>query len=254
MFKQVITSASIFLLASCAPSILFVDTSCSEYKDANFNIDLIKSNKIAVLPVQGVQSKEQFRKPLGRELSQACMNTHGKDNVMSADEVTRIMSDYNLVNDYANGIRDYKTTGVLSSEHLKSIWKATGCEYAIFVDIIADEEKAIISTNQYGAATNVAAVSELTAEAQVWSLKNGDVVWEGKGGFAFLNKRVKFQNDDLISKVNKGLMGVLGQEKQGNCGDKSILVKAESDAYIKTLLGVGGVSVLLSLLPLLLIQ
>lgn len=254
MFKHALTFVSIFLLASCAPSILFVDTSCSEYKDANFNIDLIKSNKIAVLPVQGVQSKEQYRKPLGRELSQACMNTYGNDNVLSADEVTRVLSDNNLVNDYANGIRDYKTTGVLSAEHLKSIWKATGCEYAIFVDIIADEEKTVISTNQYGMATNVAAVSELNAEAQVWSLKNGDVVWEGKGGFAFLNKRVKFENGDLISKVNNGLMGVLGQEKQDNCSNKDVLVKAEYNAYVQTLLGVSGVGLLISLLPFLLIQ
>jgi len=253
MFKHALTFVSIFLLASCAPSILFVDTSCSEYKDVSFNVDLIKSNKIAVLPVQGVQSKEQFRKPLGRELSQACMSTFGNDKVMSTDEVTKVLSDNNLVNDYANGIRDYKTTGVLSAEHLKSIWKATGCEFAIFVDIIADEEKTLISTNHYGMA-NVATVTELAGEAQVWSLKNGDVVWEGKGGFAFLNNRVKFNNDDLISKVNNGLMGVLGQEKQGNCGNKSTLVKAESDAYIQTLLGLGGVGLLISLLPLLLIQ
>ena len=253
MFKHALTFVSIFLLASCAPSILFVDTSCSEYKDVSFNVDLIKSNKIAVLPVQGVQSKEQFRKPLGRELSQACMSTFGNDKVMSTDEVTKVLSDNNLVNDYANGIRDYKTTGVLSAEHLKSIWKATGCEFAIFVDIIADEEKTLISTNRYGMA-NVATVTELAGEAQVWSLKNGDVVWEGKGGFAFLNNRVKFNNDDLISKVNNGLMGVLGQEKQGNCGNKSTLVKAESDAYIQTLLGAWGVGLLISLLPLLLIQ
>lgn len=184
--KKTIAVTLIGLLYSCSPAILTVDTSCSQYKYVEFSVDLLESDRLAVLPVQGVQSKEQYRKPLGRELSNSCIAKFGKNAVLTADEVTKILSDSNLVNSYANGIRDYKTTGVLSAEYLSNISMATNCEFALFIEIVPEEERAVIATNRYGAATSVASITELIVEAQVWNLKSGDVVWEGKGGFAFL--------------------------------------------------------------------
>jgi len=246
--KKIIGLALISLFSSCVPAVLAVDTSCSQYRYTEFNVDLLESNRVAVLPVQGVQSKEQFRKPLGRELSNSCINKFGTNAVVTSDEVTKLLSEQNLVNNYANGIRDYKTTGVLSSEYLSSISAATNCEFALFIEIVPEEENVVIATNRYGSATSVASITELIVEAQVWNLKNGDIVWEGKGGYAYLHNRIAINGEELISKVNQGLMSVIGQEKSTSCQTRDVLVKAESDAYMQALYGLLGASLLLVLI------
>ena len=63
---------------------------------------------------------------------------------MTTDEVAKLLSENNLVGTYANGLRDYSTTGILSSEYVKSMAEATG-----FYKIV-DAEKQLINGNPTG--------------------------------------------------------------------------------------------------------
>jgi len=233
-------------LSACAPSITTLDTSCPQFKDVRFSTDQLTSQRVAILPVQGIQSKEQYRTPLGRSLSQSCISSFGQSSVVTTDEVAKLLSENNLVGTYANGLRDYRTTGILSTEYVKSMAESTGCRFALYTNILPEQDNIVIASNQYGAATNKVSIVELSAEVQIWDLQNGGIVWEGKGGYAFNANREQINAEQLADNVHKGLMTVLGREKSDNCPDRIQLVQAEQMAHAKTLLGFIGVSGLAS--------
>jgi hypothetical protein len=235
-------------LSACAPSITSLDTSCPQFKDVRFSSDQLTTQRIAILPVQGIQSKEQFRTPLGRSLSQSCISNFGQSSVVTSDEVAKLLSENNLVGTYANGLRDYRTTGILATEYVQSMAEATGCRFALYTNILPEQDNVVIASNQYGTATNKVSIVELSAEVQIWDLQNGGIVWEGKGGYAYNSNREQINSEQLTDNVNKGLMNVLGREKSENCPDRIQLVQAEKMAYAKTLLGFAGVSGLASFL------
>jgi hypothetical protein len=234
-------------LASCAPSITSLDTSCPQFKDVRFASEQLSTQRVAILPVQGVQSKEQYRNPLGRALSQSCISNYGQAAIVTTDVVANLLSENNLVGTYANGLRDYHTTGILSSEYLKSMAEATGCRYALYTNILPEQDNVVIARDQYGTATNKVSIVELSAEVQIWDLQNGGVVWEGKGGYAYNSKRKQITTEQLAANVNNGLMKILGQEKRDNCPNRSQLIKAEKMAHKSTLLGVAGYSTFISI-------
>lgn len=229
-------------LSACAPSITYLDTSCPQFKDVRFTSDQLTTQRVAILPVQGIQSKEQYRTPLGRSLSQSCISNFGQSSVVTTDEVAKLLSENNLVGNYANGLRDYRTTGILSSEYVKSMAEATGCRFALYTNILPEQDNIVIATNQYGTATNKVSIVELSAEVQIWDLQNGGIVWEGKGGYAYNSNREQITAEQLTDNVNKGLMSVLGREKSDNCPNRNQLIQAEQMAYARTLFGFVGVS------------
>jgi hypothetical protein len=237
-----------FGLSACAPSITYLDTSCPQFKDVRFTSDQLTTHRVAILPVQGIQSKEQYRTPLGRSLSQSCISNFGQPSVVTTDEVAKLLSDNNLVGTYANGLRDYRTTGILSSEYVKSMAEATGCRFALYTNILPEQDNIVIATNQYGTATNKVSIVELSAEVQIWDLQNGGIVWEGKGGYAYNSNREQITAEQLTVNVNKGLMSVLGREKSDNCPNRIQLIQAEQMAYARTLFGFVGVSGIVSLI------
>jgi hypothetical protein len=126
--------------------------------------------------------------------------------------------------------------------------EATDCRFALYTNILPEQDNVIIASNQYGTATNKVSIVELSAEVQIWDLQNGGIVWEGKGGYAYNSNREQINSEQLTDNVNKGLMNVLGREKSENCPDRIQLVQAEKMAYAKTLLGFAGVSGLASFL------
>lgn len=235
-----------FATFSCQPTKTVADTSCPGYKSVDFEREYISKYGIAIMPVLGGDEKEQYRRPMGDEITKHFRDEFGKENIKSPSEVISTLNDVGLADDYANAISLYNTSGIIPQQLLEKIGDVLNTKYILYVKLLADSEIDFIDYGYYG--TTRVEVYELYIQTQVWSTDLGDVVWEGKGGHAVYNN----QELDLVEKSAKGITNVVGNEKNnGPCESPSEVIKSVKAASMNTIWAISGVSLALSLLVLL---
>ncbi|MDR3609973.1 MAG: hypothetical protein P4L27_05390 [Ignavibacteriaceae bacterium] len=240
MKQLIIICIVIFLyLTGCAPSRTFVDTSCSGYKNIDFNRSKISEYSIGILPVLGGDEKEQFRRPMGDAITKYFREEFGDKNVKSTQQVITILNENELSEQYTKSLTGYYTSGIVPKEVVIKLGKALQVKYLLYTRLLADAETSTLSKIK---------ISELYVQCQVWDTNLGDVVWEGKGGIA------KLENDasNLVEKTAFGLSKVVGKDhSEIICLDKSDLVnsvqQAESQGTLLAIIACVGGGLLLGL-------
>jgi len=244
-------------LPSCMPTILELNTSCSKFKNKDFDIAQIENQRAIILPILSASDKEQVRQEVGRELSETLENQYGRDKILSANITLGRLNEAGLIQNYATNIRDYRETGILSRTHLNDIKKATDARYAFYNRIMNESEISYLpqmgTMNSRNAGLfNRLRIDEVKIESQVWDLNSGEVVWEGFGGYAVNQNRKAASEESIVKNAVVGLSNVIGQNKQSLCPNKSDLYDAEykaaSDSYTAAIIIPTIIGGLLSLL------
>jgi hypothetical protein len=225
---------SLFII-SCAPSKTLVDTSCVGYKNVDFVRTSISQKGIGIMPVLGGSEKEQFRRPMGEAMTKYMRQEFDPKKVKSPSEVITAVNNDGLSSDYAKAIGDYITTGIVPRELAIKLGKSLSVDYLLYTRLLSDSEFPRIEAGQYS--YNIK-IDEIYVQCQVWDTKQGDVVWEGKGGIAKLEKN----NCDVVDKTAEGLSKIIGNDKnQGPCEIKSDLTKSVQKATVNTLWLISGI-------------
>jgi len=240
--------AFLIIFGSCRPSKTIVDTSCPGYRRADFQRTDIAIGKIGLLPVMGGNNKEQFRRPMGDALSKHFRYQFGDSNVVSTSEVLTLINNANLVQDYQNAIINYGVTGIIPGSFVRQLGQILNVKYLFYTRLLENYEvdAIMMGSGQYRA-SSVARVDELYIQGQVWGTKEGDVLWEGKGGTAKISKL----GVNLVDETAESFVSIVGNEQQnGPCGTKDELIssihKANQNTYIALL---GGLIVFIILFP-----
>jgi len=164
------------------------------------------------MPVLGNDEKENFRVPLGNEITKELQAEFGNGLVLSPNEFIARLIEVGLADDYANAITLYDTSGIIPKELLNEIGKWLGVEYLLYVKLLAESDVDYPDYGNYG--HQRIEVYELYSQTQVWSTELGDVVWEGKGGCAVR----KDLGIDFVIKSAEGISKIIGNEKNdGPC-------------------------------------
>ena len=231
-------------LTSCKPSKTLVDISCSGYLSPDFIRNDILKEGISIMPVLGGRSKEEFRRPMGLELTKYLRYEFSPEKVKSPSEVIEIMNTENLTEDYASAIGIYSTTGILPKEFVMKLGKALDVRYLFFVSLLDNNYTGSFSNQAVITRVNI---DEIYVQGQVWDTRKGDIVWEGKGGAA----KSQLNGSDLVVKTAEGLSKVIGTDKNiGPCETKDTLYAAAAKAHMNTTL---AWSIPLILLPFLIL-
>ena len=226
----------------CSPTITSVDTSCPGYKKSGFDRNLIRPNGLSIMPVLGGAGKEEYRRPMGDEL----FNYLTKEFVFvkSTAEVTNSINENKLTNEYSLAITNYQTSAIVPQELIKKLGGVLGTRYLLYTTLLSDSEVATYYTGYYGSTAKLE-VHELYVLCQVWDTEIGDIVWEGKGGFASAQKLPA----DPVLKTAEGLTKVIGNNSgDGPCDEPNDLLTAYQKAMTNTYWTIIGVSLGLSLI------
>jgi len=223
------------LLPSCAPTIIDLNTSCSKFKNNEFDITQIENERAIILPVLSASDKEQVRQEVGRELSETLESKYGREKILSSNITLGKLNQAGLIQNYATNIRDYRETGILSKTYLNDINKATNARYAFYNRIMNESEISYLpQTNSMNSRTmgvlNRLRIDEVKIESQIWDLNTGEVVWEGFGGYAVNQNRKSSSEEIIVKNAVLGLNDVIGKGKQSLCPNKSELYDAEYKA------------------------
>lgn len=238
----------LLLISSCTATKLVADTSCPGYKNADFNRQDIEMKGIGIMPVLGGDEKEAYRRPMGDEITKEMRDIFGDEKVKSPAQVIATLNDAGIAQDYANAIDQYQTSGIIPRELIRKIGEELGVEYLLYVKLLADSDITTVSYGSYGSSQT--SIVELYNQTQVWSVSLGDVVWEGKGGFA----KTPSQDIDLVSASAEGIAMVVGNEKgEGPCEDPQDIIDSIQVAAANTIYATTGITIALSLLILLFI-
>ena len=179
------------------------------------------------MPVLGGYETEDLHLPMGNEITLELKAEFGNGLVLSPNEFIARLIKAGLAEDYANAITSYNTSEIIPQEMLKGIGKRLGLEYLLYVKLLAESD---LDYPDYGHQSKK--VNELYAQTQVWSTELGDVVWEGKGGFAVR----KDQEVDLVKKSAEGISKIIGNEKNnGPCESTKEIFDSQNKAIAKTI-------------------
>lgn len=223
----------ILFAISCQPTKIVADTSCPGYKSMDFHRNDISNGGIGIMPVLGGGEKEEYRRPMGEEITRYMRYEFGTTKVKSPRQVISILNDAGLASDYASAISLYNTSGIIPQDLLSQIGKVLGVNYLMYVKLLAESDVDYSGETKGYSST----VFELYLQTQVWSTKLGDVVWEGKGGYAvYQNAKV-----DLIKKSAEGISKVIGNERgNGPCESTNQITKSIEQANVKTIFAILG--------------
>ncbi|MCF6357819.1 MAG: hypothetical protein L3J54_08425 [Draconibacterium sp.] len=227
---------------SCTPTKTIVDTSCSGYKNADFDRTRISSSGIGVMPILGGNNKEQFRRPMGDAITKYLRLEFNKDNVLSPNQVISTINEMNLSDKYSIALNNYIVSGIVPKDMVNTLGDALSVDYLLYTRLLTDSEIGYVASG-YG--IQAISIDEIYVQCQIWDTRVGDVIWEGKGGIAKLDQNVS----NIVEKTAKGLAKVIGQEASfGPCEDRQELVKSVQEASTNTYLAASGVSLVLLLL------
>jgi len=227
---------------SCSPTKTIIDTSCPGYKSIDFQRSDISANGIGIMPVLGGDEKEQYRRPMGDAITENFRQEFGEGNVKSTNQVIRILNENNLADEYTVALNDYKTSGIVPKDMVNQLGNVLNVDYLLYTRLLTDSEARLIQILK--SYENIK-VDELYIQCQIWDIKIGDVVWEGKGGTAKLNTA----NVDIINKTAYGLSKIVGNKQDdGPCENKEIIFNSVEEANTNTYLAGAGVTLLLCLL------
>ncbi|MFW5793848.1 MAG: hypothetical protein ACOCWC_06145 [Bacteroidota bacterium] len=182
------------------------------------------------MPVLGGGNKEQYRRPMGDGITKELRNSFGDSNVLSPNQVITVLNENDLTEEYSKAVENYTTTGIVPKEMVEKLNESLSVRYLLYTRLLADSEIGITGTGNY---SKTYQINELYVQCQVWDAKVGDVVWEGKGGIAKLERN----EDDVLKLTCEGLVTVIGNEKnEGPCKTKSNLVEYINQANTKSIL------------------
>jgi hypothetical protein len=231
--------------ASCTPAFQIADTSCPGYKNVDFSRSDIVSKGLGIMPVLGGDDKEQFRRPMGDEVTKQLRLSFNQSTILSPSQVINILNQRNLSDEYTQAISDYNISGIVPKDMVAHIGQALGVKYLLYTKLLGDSDVEILNI---GSSFQRVQFDEIYVQSQIWSTELGDVVWEGKGGTA----KVAGYQGNIINKTASGLASILGNEEyQGPCQSKEDLVKEILKARTNTYLASILISTLLSSLLLL---
>lgn len=228
-----------FAMTGCTPVKSLADTSCVGYRSSDFSREDIANKGIAIMPVLGGENKEQFRRPMGDALHRNMALIWGSDKVKSPAEVIEALNNNDLATAYTTAVSNYIATGIVPKDLVSKLGEATSCNYLLYSRLLAESEYGYDPTLKI-----LSRVDEVYVQCQVWDIKKGDIVWEGKGGVSKLDNN----NTDIIDATASGLAKVVGlNNNEGPCEDRAALLKALQQSMTGTFL-IGGVAILTVLL------
>jgi hypothetical protein len=222
--------AALLMGASCSPTTTLVNTSCPGYKSRDFQRADIEREGIAVMPVLGGAEREQFRRPMGDAIYQHGKDAFGEEKIQPARDVINLLNEHGIADDYSRAIDSYQRSGIIPREMIKEAGEVLGVKYLLYTSLLANSEYGLYSMGQN---IQVIEADELYLQAQVWDTHLGDVVWEGKGGYA------KFRDspEDIVDLTAQGLIDVIGNDQfDGPCEAPSRLIEAQQQAIASTYL------------------
>jgi hypothetical protein len=242
MKKVAFLIAPFLLFFSCKPAFTFVDTSCPGYRNVDFVRNDIKEKGLAVMPVLGGAEKEELRRPMGDALTTHLRDEFPNSTIVSPSQTISMINETGISGDYSEAIQNYSVSGIVPKELLQKIGNSLGVQYLLLTRFLSSSEYSAIYSG-YG--TTTIAVDEIYIQSQVWDVKMGDVVWEGKGGIAKLQNA----NLDVIESTATGLSKVIGNNKdEGPCGTRQQLTAEMQRASNNTIWAVTGGTILFTLI------
>jgi hypothetical protein len=235
------------IMVSCVPTQTLVDTSCVGYKSNDFVRNDIATKGIGIMPVLGGAEREQFRRPMGDAISKYMKTYFGTDAVKSPNEVITLINNNNLSDAYTTTINNYTISGIVPKEMVINLGKTLSVNYLLYTRLLSDVE---VQTLYTGYSTMSTSITEIFVQCQVWDTRLGDVVWEGKGGTAKLDRDLT----DVVEKTADGLSKVIGLDKnQGPCENMKDLITSQQKAMVNSAITISVVSLVLTLILLALI-
>ena len=141
-----------------------VDTSCSGYKNVDFVRNQISENGIGIMPVLGGGDKEQYRRPMGEELTKSLRLEFGASSVMSPAQVIKVLNDNDLSDEYVSAINNYKISGIVPKDMVEQLGKVLSVQYLLYVRLLTDTEFGQIYD---GNSSQTISVDELYVQSQV---------------------------------------------------------------------------------------
>ena len=241
-FTLLIAMAAMAFMFGCAPSKTVVDTSCPGYRSLDFTRADLSTKSIGIMPVLGGSEKEQFRRPMGESLFYHFSQEFGQNNVRSTQQVIQMLNDQDLAEEYSMALANYQHSGIIPGSLIRNIGQALDVEYLLYTRLLARMEIGTIYSGYHYSRVDV---DELLIQTQVWSISKGDVVWEGKGGIASLQRT----DANMVDLTAKGLVDVIGNDPNlGPCEQPGDLIDAMQRAATNTYLAASLVGLAVSLI------
>lgn len=160
----------------------------------------VELQTVAVLPVLSNQGVEGFQRLVGESLTSSLEGryTDPAVSIIPVDTTRQRLSDANLADVYASMIRDYKSTGVISSGAIDSLGQATGASHLVYTSVSYRE-----TAHEWdGDFTQV-----MDASGIIFGVAKADVVWEGSASWT---KKVNEQIEDAVP-MKKMINSVIGR-------------------------------------------
>lgn len=176
MFKKTILLViPIAIFTACAASIN--TTSKVSYNKDTFTDQSMEEDGVALLPITAGSGLEGYRRPFGNALNSYSDSLGGDMAYFGWQESMNKLNDEGLADDYNKAISSYKETSIIDKGTLRKMGEAIGIRYLMYIQLGNFEKDSNTSYNVW-TGLETTKTNQVSAYAQIWDAKTGDVVWE----------------------------------------------------------------------------
>jgi len=207
MKRCLLLIASVSMISGCA-TITPINTSLVSYSASQFSFSDLHNSSIAVLPVITSMTKyEGFKRPAGDAIARSIQNRYSDITVHPPIVTLANINDANLSADYSNMMLSYVQTGILNRDTIKQIATASNSRFLLYSKLGAEETRETDYDPTLGVTTT--RVLEFEIYSQLWDATVGDIVWEGRGGAAYLSSKTTLNG--LLTLAAQNLAAQIGR-------------------------------------------
>lgn len=189
-------NAYIFLLSilitmflGCTATIY--DGSKAQYIKEEFNLESLKSEGLALLPVHAGAGQEGYRRPFADAINRKVDSLIPSLKFCRWQETAELLRKHNLVKSYQEAVVTHQITAIFDKKLLYEIGSGVGMRYLLFVSLESFH--------------TLKAIASVKAFTQVWDCRESDIVWEGWGvSFSSGGKPSAYEN--YVSIAAEGLV------------------------------------------------